>query len=89
MTRWRVDVVVWVIVGLKSHVALNIFWLNEKQFGPTEVTRVNITRSRVPVMELHEMGKMWMVGMLVRHEPTRIGVRHGGLINSNVVGNRK
>jgi len=89
MTRWRVDVVVWVIAGLKSHVALNIFRLNEKQFGPTEVTCVNVIRSRVPVMELHEMGKMWMVGMLARHEPTRVGVRHGGLINSNVVGNRK
>jgi len=45
MTRWRVDVVVWVIVGLKSHVPLDIFGLNEKQFGATEVTSVNIMRS--------------------------------------------
>jgi len=77
MIRWRVDVVVWIIVGLKSHVALDIFGLNEKQFGPTEVTRVNITRSRMPVMKLHEMSKMGMVRVLVRHEPTSSGVGHG------------
>jgi len=65
MIRWRVDVAVRVIVGLKSHAALNIFRLNEKQFGPTKVTLVNVVRSRAPVMKLHEMSKMWMVGVLV------------------------
>jgi len=77
MIRWRVDVVVWVIVSLQSHVPLNIFSLNEKQFGLTEVTRVNIVRSRVPVMELHEVGEVWVARVFVGHEPTGSGVGHG------------
>jgi len=89
MSHWRVDVAVWIIVGLKSHVSLDpldVFGLNEKQFGPTEVTRVNAMRSRAPVVELHEVGEVWVACMFVRHEPTSIGVGHGGSINSNVVG---
>jgi len=77
MIGWRVDVAVWIIVGLKSHVVLNVFWLNEKQFGPTEVMRVNVVRSRAPVKKLHEMGKVWMAGVLVGHEPTGSNVGHG------------
>ena len=48
MIRWRVDVVVWIIAGLKSDVPLDVFGLNEKQFGLTEVTGVNATSSRAP-----------------------------------------
>jgi len=75
--HWRVDVVVWIIVGLKSHVPLDILGLNEKQFGPTEVTRVNVVSSRVPVMKLHEVSEVSVVGMFVGHEPTSSGVGHG------------
>ena len=60
----RVHVVVWIIVGLQSHVPLDVFWLNEKQFGATEVTGVNTIRSRAPVEEFHEVGKMWMIVVL-------------------------
>jgi len=77
MTGWRVDVAVWIIVGLKSHVALNVFWLNEKQFGPTEVMHVNVVRSIAPVKKLLEMGNAWMASVLVGHEPTGSGVCHG------------
>jgi len=34
---------------------------------------VNIVRSRVPVVELHEVGGVWVVDVFVGHEPTGSG----------------
>jgi len=77
MIRWRVDVVVWIIAGLKSDVPLDVFGLNEKQFGLTEVTGVNAASSRAPGMKLHEVGEVWVAGMFAGHEPTSSKVGHG------------
>jgi len=35
------------------------------------------------VEEFHEMGKVWMVWVLVGHEPPVVSVGHGGGINSS------
>jgi len=54
---------------LQHHITLNVIQLNEKQFDPTEVTRVNVVSSRALMAELYEVSNVGMVGMFVGKQP--------------------
>ena len=83
MVVWRMDVVVGVIVGIKTHVALDVGRSDIQKLGPSKSVAL-LELHGESVLKFHEAKEVGMVALLERHDPATIIVVQcmlGGLLN--------
>ena len=76
MVAWWMDVVVWIVVGKKTHEAFEVGWTDGKQLLPSEGRSLTpaVELHLEAVDELHKPTKTRMITLFVRKNPAVVDI---------------